>query len=82
MIFETPEEQEAWVRNWLKEAGLTLESERLNLVSTAAGSLRNILRFYYKGFRQDTDNSSEDVDRTTLLPLLRVERSRARLVPG
>lgn len=32
VTFDTPEEQEVWVREWLKEAGLSRESERLRLV--------------------------------------------------
>ncbi|CAM9247264.1 unnamed protein product, partial [Choristocarpus tenellus] len=32
VVFETPEEQEASVREWLKDAGLERESDRLRLV--------------------------------------------------
>ncbi|CAN0196462.1 unnamed protein product [Ectocarpus sp. 6 AP-2014] len=32
VTFDTPEEQEVWVRNWLEDAGLARESERLRLV--------------------------------------------------
>ncbi|CAM9885638.1 unnamed protein product [Ectocarpus sp. 12 AP-2014] len=32
VTFDTPEEQEVWVRNWLDDAGLARESERLRLV--------------------------------------------------
>ncbi|CAM9962848.1 unnamed protein product, partial [Laminaria digitata] len=32
VIFETAAEQEAWVRNWLREAGLSRESESLRMV--------------------------------------------------
>ncbi|CAM9970405.1 unnamed protein product, partial [Hapterophycus canaliculatus] len=31
VTFDTPEEQEVWVRNWLNDAGLAKESERLRL---------------------------------------------------
>lgn len=36
VTFDTPEEQEVWVRNWLNDAGLAKESERLRLVSWRA----------------------------------------------
>ncbi|CAM9638879.1 unnamed protein product, partial [Sphacelaria rigidula] len=56
VIFETPEEQEAWVRNWLKEAGLTLESERLNLM------------FYEGRYHKDYGSIFPMGDLTLLIP--------------